>query len=112
MGPVLEVERSRFVLSRSTSVWPPLSIWGRTPLLHGPWFISFYLQTQSCYWRSTSKNSRSRRETEGIEEEEKAVNETMSESLNLFQAIHVLQSNEDEADYRNQTNAGKLLHSV
>ena len=65
-----------------------------------------YLQTQSCYWRSTSKNSRSRRETEGIEEEEKAVNETMSESLNLFQAIHVLQSNEDEADYRNQTNAG------
>merc|ERR1711860_426394 len=57
------------------------------------------------------KKGRSRRETEGIEEEDKALNETISESLNLFQAIHVLQSNEDEADYyRNQTNAGTFKY--
>lgn len=69
--------------------------------------------TQSCYWRSQAKKGgRSRRETEGIEEEDKALNETISESLNLFQAIHVLQSNEDEADYRNQTNAEPLFDDI
>ena len=38
------------------------------------------------------------------------LNRTLSESVNLFQAIHVLQSKEDELAFRNVTNAGKSLH--
>ena len=33
-------------------------------------------------------------------------NETLSDSINLFQAIHVLQSKEDELAYQNDTSAG------
>ena len=45
------------------------------------------------------------------EEEEdasKTFNETLSESVSLFQAIHVLQTDEDELSFQNETNAGTV----
>ena len=40
------------------------------------------------------------------EEASKTFNETLSESVSLFQAIHVLQTDEDELSFQNETTAG------
>ena len=51
-----------------------------------------------------------RKKRDLIDEEEedasKTFNETLSESVSLFQAIHVLQTDEDELSFQNETNAG------
>ena len=79
-------------------------------ILHVYRFI--FLQTQSCNWRSPKSNQkRTRRETMELSDQDlQVLNRTLSESVNLFQAIHVLQSKEDELAFRNVTNAGKSLH--
>ena len=40
-------------------------------------------------------------------EDLKLLNKSLSESVNLFQSIHVLQSKEDELAFGNETSAGK-----
>jgi hypothetical protein len=91
---------------------------------------SFQFQTQSCNWRSSKavpNPTRKRRNAfdgttddndDDIEEEGEissdpqalamsAFNESLSDSINLFQAIHVLQSKEDElALKKNETSSG------
>ena len=53
---------------------------------------------------------RKRRDLIDEEEDEasKTFNETLSESVSLFQAIHVLQTDEDELSFQNETNAGTV----
>ena len=40
-------------------------------------------------------------------EDLKALNKSLSESVNLFQAIHVLQTSEEGEAFRNETSAGE-----
>jgi len=63
---------------------------------------------QSCNWRTPkTTKKRARRETNELSPEDlKVLNKSLSESVNLFQAIHVLQSKEDELAFGNETNAG------
>ena len=71
----------------------------------------YYFQTQSCNWRNPkNKSVRKRRDLIDEEEDEasKTFNETLSESVSLFQAIHVLQTDEDELSFQNETNAGTV----
>merc|ERR1719468_139437 len=74
--------------------------------------------TQSCYWRSpkSSKSKKSKREALDDEDvsldETKVGNKSLSESVNLFQAIHVLQSSEEETSPANQTIAEPLFDEV
>ena len=42
----------------------------------------------------------------------KVLNKSLSESVNLFQAIHVLQSKEDELAFGNETVAGTYFHNL
>ena len=68
----------------------------------------YYFQTQSCNWRNP-KNKSVRKKRDLIDDEEdasKTFNETLSESVSLFQAIHVLQTDEDELSFQNETIAG------
>ena len=71
----------------------------------------YYFQTQSCNWRNP-KNKSVRKKRDLIDDEEedasKTFNETLSESVSLFQAIHVLQTDEDELSFQNETNAGTV----
>lgn len=72
--------------------------------------VTIYFQTQSCNWRNP-KNKSVRKRRDLIDEEEdasKTFNETLSESVSLFQAIHVLQTDEDELTFQNETNAGTV----
>ena len=71
-------------------------------------YINFF-QTQSCNWRNPKSKNVIRQKRDLIEDEErtKALNKSLSESVSLFQAIHVLQTDEDESTYTNTTNAGK-----
>jgi len=69
---------------------------------------------QSCNWRTpkTSKK-RARRETNELNAEDlKLLNKSLSESVNLFQSIHVLQSKEDELAFGNETSAEPLYDEV
>ena len=72
----------------------------------------YYLQTQSCNWRNP-KNKSVRKRRDLIDDEEdasKTFNETLSESVSLFQSIQVLQTDEDELSFQNQTTAGIVIY--
>lgn len=86
------------------------------------YLFCYNFQTQSCDWRSPKSvgGRRKRRDLDGVEIDdideteidargEAALNKSLSESLSLFQAIHVLQTKEDELALRNETTAGKFL---
>ena len=45
-------------------------------------------------------------------EDLKLLNKSLSESVNLFQSIHVLQSKEDELAFGNETSAGKCIFYI
>jgi len=69
---------------------------------------------QPCNWRTPKQSKkRTRRETNDLNPEDlKLLNKSLSESVNLFQSIHVLQSKEDELAFGNETSAEPLYDEV
>jgi len=63
---------------------------------------------QSCNWRNPKSKNVIRSKRDLNEEQEAALNKTLSESVSLFQAIHVLQTDEDDVSLKNRTNAELL----
>ena len=78
--------------------------------------FSWYCQTQNCDWRNPSR--RKRRElteadgsnTTVVSSSSVKTNDSLSENLSLFQAIHVLQSEDDASG--NQTSASSSFYKT
>lgn len=61
---------------------------------------SFPLQSQPCYWRNVKSVRKRSVDEYGIEADEKERNSTLSENLQLFQALRVLQEDEEPESTR------------
>ena len=73
--------------------------------------FSLYCQTQNCDWRNPSRRKRRELTEDGSNTtvvSSVKTNDSLSENLSLFQAIHVLQSEDDDGASGNQSSASSF----
>ena len=78
--------------------------------------FSWYFQTQNCDWRNPSRRKRRELTEDGgsnttVVSSSLKSNDSLSENLSLFQAIHVLQSEDDGAS-GNQTSSASSFYKT